>query len=221
MRNQVTDNPDEKQKTGSFILVVFTGLLITFYLTANLLAVKVVTIGGVTVSDAGTITFPFTYVIGDVMTEIWGFRTTRKVIFLAFFCQIIMVLCTLAGTLFASPDSADIFADAYDKIFTWTPRIAGASLAAFLFGELLNAYGMVKIKQWTKGKFLWMRTFGSSVVGYFFDTVLFATLAFAGVVTARELLSMIFIQYLIKLAIEAFIGTPCAYACVHILRRRL
>jgi uncharacterized integral membrane protein (TIGR00697 family) len=190
-------------------------------LTANLLAVKVVTIGGVAISDAGTITFPFTYVIGDVLTEIWGFKTSRRVIFLAFFCQIIMVLCTFAGTAFTSPESADVFADAYDRIFTWAPRIAGASLAAFLFGELLNAYGMVKIKKWTKGRFLWARTFGSSVVGYFFDTIIFTTLAFAGVVRFGELLSMIFAQYLIKLGIEAFIGTPCAYACIHFLRKRV
>ena len=100
-------------------------------------------------------------------------------------------------------------------------RSVAGSLAAFLCGELTNAWLMVKIKERTKGRFLWLRTIGSSAVGYVFDTTIFCVIAFAGTIKMRDLLVMIGVQYLVKLAIEAACGTPVAYAIIGYLRKRL
>ena len=200
-------------------LLVVSGLLITLYVCANVMAVKLVAIGGLPLFDAGTVTFPMTYMLGDVLAEIWGYRTARKVIWLAFLCNVIAVVATTIGILLPSPDELQETADAYSHIFTYVPRIVGASLVAFLCGELTNARLMVGIRHLTRGKFLWMRTIGSSMVGYFFDTVLFVVLAFAGTVSVDGLISMIVAQYFIKIVIETLCGTPLTYAVVGVIRR--
>ena len=169
--------------------------------------------------DAGTITFPFAYMLGDVLTEIWGYRTTRKVIFLTFFCNILMVISTQVGVWLPSPDYMEATAESYNTIFNYVPRIILGSLAGFLCGELSNSWIMEKIRQKTKGKRLWVRTIGSSVVGYLFDTIPFVLIAFLGVLTTRDLLLMIALQYAIKLSIEAIFGTPMAYAVISLLKR--
>jgi uncharacterized integral membrane protein (TIGR00697 family) len=118
-----------------------------------------------------------------------------------------------------SPDYLQPTADAYNHIFTYVPRIVVGSLAGFLLGELSNAWVMEKIKKRMQGRRLWVRTIGSSMVGYLFDTLPFVLIAFAGVVSTHDLLMMIAFQYAAKLLLEAFFGTPMAYATVHALRR--
>ena len=100
----------------------------------------------------------------------------------------------------------------------WIMIVIG-SLVGFLLGELSNAWLMERIKRGTKGRFLWVRTIGSSVVGYMFDTIPFVLIAFLGTLTVRDLLLMIALQYLMKLGIEAFFGTPMAYAAISLLRK--
>ncbi|MBR5776488.1 MAG: queuosine precursor transporter, partial [Bacteroidaceae bacterium] len=185
----------------------------------NVMAVKVISIFNLFYFDAGTITFPFAYMLGDVLTEIWGFRTVRKVIWMTFFCNILMVVCTQIGVWLPSPDYLSETANAYNHIFTYVPRIVVGSLVGFLLGELSNAWFMEKIKQKTKGKRLWVRTIGSSAIAYWFDSLPFVLIAFAGVVSTHDLLMMIAFQYAAKLLLEAFFGTPMAYATVHALRR--
>ncbi|MDR1377072.1 MAG: queuosine precursor transporter [Synergistaceae bacterium] len=200
-------------------LVVTAGLMITAYLTANVMAVKLVDVGGVVLFDAGTVTFPLAYMLGDVLTEIWGFRVAKKVIWLTFFCNVVLVCATSVGVLLPSPDYLRKTSDAYAEVFAYVPRIVFASLVAFLCGELSNAYYMEKIKRRTDGKYLWMRTIGSSAIGYVFDTVLFVFIAFWGTVPAADLFSMAVGQYALKLAAESICGTPLAYAAVHALKK--
>jgi uncharacterized integral membrane protein (TIGR00697 family) len=183
------------------------------------MAVKVICILDYPTFDAGTITFPFAYMLGDVLTEIWGFRTAKKVIWTTFVCNIVMVVCTQVGVWLPSPDHLAETATAYNHIFTYVPRIVLGSLVGFLLGELSNAWLMEKIKLRMKGRRLWVRTIGSSMVGYVFDTLPFVLIAFAGVVSTRELLLMMAFQYGSKLLIETTMGTPMAYAAVHALRR--
>ncbi len=132
-----------------------------------------------------------------------------------------MVVCTQIGVWLPSPDYLDVTANAYNTIFTYVPRIVLGSLAGFLFGELSNAWLMDRIKAKTKGRFLWVRTIGSSVVGYLFDTLPFVLIAFAGVLTTRDILLMITVQYFMKLAIEVLFGTPMAYAVIVFLKRKV
>jgi uncharacterized integral membrane protein (TIGR00697 family) len=185
------------------------------------MAVKVISIFGLFYFDAGTITFPFAYMLGDVLTEIWGFRTAKKVIWMTFFCNLLMVVCTQIGVWLPSPGYLEETASAYNHIFTYVPRIVIASLTGFLLGELSNAYLMEKIKEKTKGRRLWVRTIGSSAVAYIFDSLPFVLIAFAGVVSTRDLLMMIAFQYGAKLLIEAVFGTPMAYMAISLYRKKV
>lgn len=217
--DKVSENPLKNRKDGDTPLVVVTALFVTSYLVSNIMAVKVIGLFDLFYFDAGTITFPFAYMLGDVLTEIWGYRTARKAIFLTFFCNVMMVLCTQIGVWLPSPDYLDVTATAYNTVFSYVPRIVIASLTGFLLGELSNAWLMDRIKRKTKGKRLWVRTIGSSVVAYLFDTVPFVLIAFAGTLTVRDILLMIALQYFMKLGIETLFGTPMAYATIRLLRK--
>ena len=218
--NKVTENPFKNRMEQVTPFVVVTVLFVMCYVVSNLMAVKVIGFFGLFYFDAGTITFPLAYMLGDVLTELWGYRTAQKTIMLAFLCNIFVVICTQIGVWLPSPDYLDPVSNAYDTVFSYVPRIVLGSLTGFLLGELSNAWLMDKIKSRTKGKHLWVRTIGSSIVGYVFDTVPFVLIAFLGVLTARDLLLMIVSQYLMKLGIEALFGTPLAYAAVAYLRRK-
>ena len=219
--NKVSENPFKNRTGGDMPLMVVTALFVTLYLVSNVMAVKVISFFGLFYFDAGTITFPFAYMLGDVLTEIWGYRTARKVIWITFMCNVLMVVCTHIGVLLPSPDYLDTTATSYNTIFTFVPRIVVGSLAGFLLGELSNAWFMERIKEKTCGRFLWVRTIGSSLLGYIFDTVPFVLIAFAGVVSVRDLLLMIAFQYIMKVSIEVVFGTPMAYAVIVALKRSI
>ena len=218
--NKVSENPlknrFDKSDSYTIIAVFFT----VCYIVSNIMAVKVVGVFGLFYFDAGTITFPLAYMLGDVLTEIWGYRTARKTIILAFLCNVFVVICTQIGVWLPSPDYLDVTSNAYNTIYSYVPRIVFASLTGFLLGELSNAWIMDKMKNLTNGKHLWFRTIGSSIVGYIFDTVPFVLIAFAGSLTTRDILLMILSQYIIKIAIEALFGTPMAYALIAFLRKK-
>ena len=219
--SKVSENPF-KNRTGEMSpYVIVTVLFVMCYVVSNLMAVKVISFFGLFYFDAGTITFPLAYMLGDVLTEMWGYRTARRTIILAFLCNVFVVICTQIGVWLPSPDYLDPTAEAYNTVFSYVPRIVIASLTGFLLGELSNAWLMDKIKSKTKGRRLWVRTIGSSIVGYVFDTVPFVLIAFLGVLTTRDLILMMISQYVMKLAIEALFGTPLAYAAVAYLRKRM
>ena len=219
--DKVSENPFKNRKTDGMSLMIVTGLFITLYLVSNIMAVKIISFFGLVYFDAGTITFPFAYMLGDVLTEIWGYRTAKKVIWLTFICNVVMIICTQIGVWLPSPEYLSDNATAYNQVFTYVPRIVLASLMGFLFGELSNAWFMERIKIRTRGRWLWLRTIGSSMIGYVFDTLPFVLIAFAGVVSNHDLLLMIVFQYCSKLIIEACFGTPMAYAVIHWIEKRL
>ena len=219
--NKVSENPFKNRTEGKLELplMIVTAMFVTLYLVSNIMAVKVIGLWGLFYFDAGTITFPFAYMLGDVLTEIWGFKMAKRVIWTTFFCNLVMVICTQVGVWLPSPEHLADTEMAYNHLFNYVPRIVVASLAGFLLGELSNAWVMDKMKQKMKGRKLWVRTIGSSMVGYVFDTLPFVLIAFLGVVTTKELLLMMAFQYFSKLIIEATMGTPMAYAVVRMLRR--
>ena len=227
MFTQVPDNPvqknrDAESRSGDFnSLVVITALMATTYLSANIMAVKIMDVFGTSLLDAGTLIFPFAYMLGDVLTEIWGFKTARKVIFLCFLCNVILMAATALATLVPSPDYLSDTEQAFNMIFSYMPRIVIASLCAFLVGELTNSWLMVKIREKTGQRLLWVRTIGSSAVGQLLDSFIFCAIAFAGTVTNSDLLTMILTLYVVKLGIEAAAGTPIAYAVIGRLRKTL
>lgn len=217
--NKVSENPLKNRDFSSSPLMILTALFITLYLVSNIMAVKVVSFFGLFYFDAGTITFPFAYMLGDVLTEIWGYRTTKRIIYLTLLCNIVLMACTAIGVTMPSPDYLAETAAAYDHIFSYVPRIVVASLVGFLMGELSNAWLMERIKIRTKGRWLWLRTIGSSAVAYIFDSLPFVLIAFAGVVSTHDLIMMIVFQYVSKLLIESMFGTPMAYAAIYCIKR--
>lgn len=217
-RSRASYSLEAKSSDNAFIVV--TALFVTLYVVSNIMAVKVIGLFDWLYFDAGTITFPFAYMLGDVLTEIWGYKTARKVIFTTFLCNVVVVVCTQIGVWLPSPDYLDSMAQAYNTMFSYVPRLVVASLTGFLLGELCNAWLMDKIKRWTNGKRLWVRTIGSSAVAYIFDSLPFVLIAFAGVVAPRDLFLMIAFQYVSKLLIEAIFGTPMAYAAIAALKRK-
>lgn len=220
MKHQVLENPVKNQTSSDLYLAAIACLTVTFYLTANILAVKAIIVGDLVLFDAGTITFPFAYMLGDTLTEIWGFQTARRVIWITFFCNALLIGFTSLGLLIPAPDYTPGVDAAYAQIFGYVPRIVAASLIAFLFGELSNAWMMEKIREKTGRKLLFVRTIGSSALGYVFDTAIFVLIAFGGTAPVRDLMSMIGVQYITKLGVEAIAGTPLAYALIACLRRR-
>ena len=216
---KVSENPLKNRDTDNMSLIIVTAMFVTSYLVSNIMAVKVIGFFDLFYFDAGTITFPFAYMLGDVLTEIWGYRTAKRTILLTLCCNIVMVICTQIGVWLPSPDYLDATASAYNTIFSYVPRIVIASLTGFLLGELSNAWIMDKIKKKTDGKHLWVRTIGSSMVGYILDTVPFVLIACVGTLTMRDLLLMIALQYFMKLGIEALFGTPMTYAAIAFLKK--
>ena len=219
--NKVSENPLKNRTNGEMPFMVVTALFVTLYLVSNIMAVKVISFFDIIYFDAGTITFPFAYMLGDILTEIWGYHKAKKVIWMTFLCNIIMMIFTQVAVWLPSPDYLEDTAIAYDNVFTYVPRIVIASLTGFLLGELSNSWLMDKIKKRTEGRFLWLRTIGSSIAAHLLDTVPFVLIAFIGTMTTRDIIMMIATQYFMKLGIEVVFGTPLAYAGVGYIKRKI
>ncbi len=201
----------------SWRFIACTALFVTCLLTANTIAAKLVIIGGLTLT-AGIVIFPISYVLGDVLTEVWGYAATRRVIWLGFACNALLVAAVwLGGELPAAPFWKG--QPAYEEILGHAPRILLASFVAYLVGEFANAFVLARLKIATGGRWLWIRTIGSTVVGQGLDSVVFVTLAFAGSVPAVALAGIVGAQWAVKVAYEAA-ATPLTYAAVAWLKSR-
>jgi uncharacterized integral membrane protein (TIGR00697 family) len=196
-----------------FIVAIF----ITCLITANIIAVKLVEIFGF-VLPAGTIIFPISYIFGDVLTEVYGYRQARRVIWLGFLCNLIVVAAVWIGQVLP-PSSFWDGQKAYERILGYTPRLLVASFLAYLVGEFANSFVLAKMKIATKGRWLWTRTIGSTLVGEGLDSLVFMTLAFFGTIPMAALLLAIFTQWLVKSSYEA-VATPLTYIVVNFLKRK-
>jgi len=198
-----------------FVFVV--AIFITCLITANIAAVKLIEVFRF-VLPAGTIIFPVSYIFGDVLTEVYGYRQARRMIWLGFFCNFIVVVAIWIGQVLP-PASFWDGQKAYERILGYTPRLLVASFLAYLVGEFANSFVLAKMKIATKGRWLWTRTIGSTLVGEGLDSLVFMTLAFAGTIPAGALLLAILTQWLVKSAYEAVV-TPLTYIVVNFLKRR-
>jgi queuosine precursor transporter len=198
----------------SWRFVAIAAFFVTALVVSNVIAVKLVEVSG-RVFPAALVVFPLSYLLGDVLTEVYGFRAARAVIWLGFACNLMAVLAIQAAiALPAAPFFGD--EEAYDKILGTTWRLFLASLAAYLVGELVNSAVLARMKVATRGRFLWARTIGSTIVGEGLDSAIFVTLAFAG--TGTPLVDPILTTWAIKVAYETA-ATPLTYALVNTLKR--
>jgi uncharacterized integral membrane protein (TIGR00697 family) len=196
--------------------VILVALFITCLLTANIIAVKLIRIFGL-VLPAAIIIFPISYILGDVLTEVYGYRQARRVIWLGFFCNLILVVAIWLAQLLPVASFWDGQA-AYERILGYTPRILAASFLAYLVGEFSNSFVLARMKIVTNGRWLWTRTIGSTLVGQGLDSLVFITLAFVGTIPLAALASAILTQWLAKSVYEAAV-TPLTYKVVNFLKR--
>ena len=167
---------------------------------------------------AGILFFPLAYVIGDVLTEVYGYARARRCIWAGFAGMIFMAL--MSWVVVALPPHASWHGQAaYESVFGQVPRIVFASICAFWAGEFVNSFVLAKMKVWTEGKMLWMRTIGSTVLGQGLDSLIFYPLAFLGVFDTATVLKLMLTQWLLKVAWEVLL-TPVTYAVVGWLKRR-
>ena len=211
-RNVATEG---ERHSGWFVVIV--ALFVTCLITANITAVKLFSLFGL-ILPAAIFIFPLSYITGDVLTEVYGYSRARRVIWLGFFCNFIVALFVWIGQILPPA----VFWDgqsAYVRILGYTPRLLVASFLAYLVGEFANAFVLAKMKIATRGRWLWLRTIGSTVVGQGLDSAIFITLAFAGTIPGKGLLSAIITQWLAKSIYEAAV-TPLTYAVVNFLKRK-
>ncbi len=198
----------------SFRFVIIAGLFIGCLLTANIVGVKFASFGFVSL-PAAVILFPFSYIFGDVLTEVYGYRTARKVIWLGFGCNLLFVIFAYFAQILP-PATGWSGQQAYETIIGNTPRILAASFAGYIVGEFSNSYVLSKMKILTKGRWLWTRTIGSTVVGEGLDTAIFLIAAYFGM----PFFSLIIILYhwTAKVLIE-IVATPATYWTVNYLKK--
>jgi queuosine precursor transporter len=198
----------------SWRFVAVTAFFVTTLVVSNVIAVKLVEIGG-RIFPAGLVIFPLAYLLGDVLTEVYGYRAARQVIWLGFACNLLAVGAIQVAIQLPAAGFY-VLDEAYADVLGTTWRLFLASLAAYLVGELANAVVLARMKVATGGRFLWSRTIGSTVVGEGLDSLIFVTLAFAG--TGAPLIDPILTTWAIKVGWETA-ATPFTYAIVNRLKR--
>ncbi len=208
----------EREHTShSSLFLILTALFITCLLISNIIASKLMQIGGVVLPSA-VILFPVTYILADVFTEVYGFKKTRLVIWLGFGANAFMSLIFMVAIGLPHPSFFQNQA-AYATVLGSTPRILLASLAGYWAGEFSNSIVLSVLKKITAGRFLWTRTIGSTIVGEGLDTVLFIGIAFVGTVPAGALAGMMLAQYLFKVGYEVLF-TPITYLVVGFIKQK-
>jgi hypothetical protein len=207
--------------------LVIAALFITCLITANIIAVKLITLGIEPIRlggfqfpaplPAAIVIFPLSYIFGDILTEVYGYRQARKVIWLGFLCNLIAVIAFWVAGLIPALD-ADV-QSAYERILGYTPRLLAASFLAYLVGEFANSFILAKMKIKTKGRFLWTRTIGSTFVGQGLDATVFIVIAFGGTMSWALIVGIILTHWLVKTGYEV-VATPFTYVVVNFLKKR-
>ena len=203
--------------TVSYRLVIISALFVTCLITANIMIVKQIN-AGIFILPAAIIIFPISYIIGDVLTEVYGYKVARRVIWLGFICNLITVIAFWIGEILPPADIFDA-QSAYERILGSTPRFLLASFAAYLAGEFTNSFVMAKMKISTKGKWLWTRTIGSTILGQGVDSVVALTIAYWGIMPFSAIGMIILGHWPAKVVYEA-IATPLTYYVVNYLKRK-
>ena len=178
-------------------------------------------IGATLVFGAGNIFFPISYIFGDILTEVYGYARARKVIWAGFGALIFAALMAQV-IIHLPPSAAEPFnatlQPALETVFGATWRIVVASILAFWIGDFVNAYVMARMKLWTRGRYLWTRTIGSTILGQGVDSLVFYPIAFYGIWNTENLFSVLMFNFAFKTTVEALM-TPATYAAVAYLKR--
>lgn len=198
-------------------LTLITAAFTTVLIVSNIVSTKITSIGWLTF-DGGTLLFPLSYIFGDILTEVYGYGRSRRVIWTGFGMMLVSGLVIMAvGALPAASDWPN--QSAYDAILGLTPRIILASLVAYAVGEFANSYILAKMKVRMNGRRLWARTISSTLAGEGLDTALFVLIAFAGIFPNELLWTILWSNYVFKVGVEVVL-TPVTYRVVGFLKRK-
>ena len=195
--------------------VIVTAIFITCLLTANIVGVKFASFGPFNL-PAAVVLFPLSYIVGDILTEVYGYRLARRVIWLGFMGNLIFVIIAWVGRILP-PAPLWEAQEAYETILGYTPRLLVASFFGYLAGEFANSFVLAKMKILTRGRQLWSRTISSTIVGQGLDSAIFITGAYFGAPFFAPI--VILHHWLAKTAIEA-VATPLTYAVVNYLKKK-
>jgi uncharacterized integral membrane protein (TIGR00697 family) len=190
---------------------------VTVLLCSELIgAAKLTTVWGITFGS-GVLFFPISYIFNDVLTEVYGYARARKVVWAGFGA---IAFASIMGFVVVHLPPAASWKDqpAYEAVFGNTWRIVAASITAFFAGEFANSYVLAKMKIWTSGRYLWMRTIGSTIVGEAVDSAIFYPLAFLGIWSPNDVVTVMINNYLFKCSWEAVV-TPFTYIVVNFLKK--
>lgn len=208
-------NPDISRNFKYFDVIM--ALFVAVLLISNLASTKILSLGVFTF-DGGTLLFPLSYIFGDILTEVYGYQRARKVIWTGFGAAILMsFVLWVVQILPAASDWPNQVA--YESLLGFVPRIVVASLIAYFAGAFSNAFILSKLKIRSKGKYLWLRTIASTIIGEGIDTAIFCTIAFYGVFSQEVLISIIISNYVFKTSVEVFF-TPITYSIVGFLKSK-
>ncbi|MDD3315609.1 MAG: queuosine precursor transporter [Syntrophaceticus sp.] len=201
----------------SSLFVILGCLFVTCLLLSNIIAGKLISVFGM-VLPAAVILFPVTYIFGDILTEVYGFKRSRLIIWTGFACNLLMAAVFMLVVVLPHPEFWQS-QDAYQTVLGMTPRVVAASLIGYFLGEFINSAVLSKMKLLTRGRWLFSRTIGSTIVGEGIDTVVFITIAFAGTIAVPALLSMMAAQYIVKVLYE-IAATPLTYLVVGWVKKK-
>ena len=207
----------EIKENYSEIFLFISILFITCILVSNILASKIINIFGISMTG-GVLVFPITYIIGDVLTEIYGYKKSKKIIIYGFTCNLIMVILFYIAMKLPYPEYY-LNQDAFVAVLSSTPRLLLASFIGYLAGGLTNSYIMDYIKNKSKIKYLWFRTITSTIIGEFLDTSIFLIIGFIGTMKTNDLLFMIVCQSAAKTLYEIVL-TPLTYKTIAYIKKK-
>lgn len=203
--------------TSRSLYPVIVGVFVGLLLISNIGAVKLIEFGPI-ITDGGAFLFPLVYIAGDILSEVYGFKAARKAILIGFAMSALAAI-TFFVVQISPPAEAWGNQEAFEAVLGFVPRIVLASIAGYLVGQLLNAWVLVKIKERTQEKALWLRLLGSTAVGEFADTIVFCTVAFYGVITGEEFLIYVAFGFAYKTLVEVVL-LPVSYAVIGWVKRR-
>ncbi len=216
MENNDQINQFDPTKGHSKYFLYIAILFVVVLMISNTVATKLFQLGPFFFTGAVMI-FPISYIFGDILTEVYGYRASRRIIWAGFASIIVMAIAYYLVQLLP-PAPFWLHQGAYETILGLVPRIVIGSIIGYFVGEFSNSYILSKLKMWTKGKHLWIRTISSTVIGEAVDTILFATIAFVGVIPLNNLITIIISGYLAKVLIE-ILFTPITYIVVRKLKK--
>lgn len=206
-----------KKEKYSKIFIILCSFNITCLLISNIITIKTINIFGF-IFTAADILFPITYILNDVFTEVYGFNKSKFVIWISFFCNLLMVI-VFKITILLPIDKTFEIQDQLVNVLGSTPRILIASFIAFLAGNFSNSIVLSKIKVKTKGKYLALRTIGSTLIGEAIDTLLFIPIVFLGELDVKTIMILIINIYFLKVSFEAIL-TPITYKVINFIKKR-